>query len=502
MLLLVLATATVHNASGLFFDKLEIFGAYSALVFSMFSAIFALIALSFSLTDPAGIPLTLLTAGVSLLLLLTTAALLMSGVTFEGLSYPALAAAAMMVSRALGVALLPPRGDRTGLIEGFGSLCLAFAAGAIWWVFDPAFVAIGFAAGLLLSWPHLVDGINAFADKVFRKAALAAGARNLAPGAFTAIARAQHIVIDRSAVMSGPDLMVTNVMAFNNEPKTLLAVAASAEAQSCHPVAVALRQLAAQWRVTIKLPDRFEPAPGLGVVALLGGQTVAIGTPDLLKRLKIDSFTADAIARSLEADGKTVLRVAVGDRVVGVLGLEGTLRQDAGVAGMALRAEGLTPWLFANDSTKTREALAGMLGLDLLAETKPDDNADDAVIRAFRAQECLILTLSPDRSALELRAARTSRASGRSGPSRLLAISDTDDIGAFPALKALAMRRDLLALRARQVLTGIWTLGGLFGAAGLLPVTAAPVAFLACLGVLLAFARFSAGIVRNNAFRG
>ncbi len=60
-----------------------------------------------------------------------------------------------------------------------------------------------------------------------------------------------------------------------------------------------------------------------------------------------------------------MLRVAVGGRVVGVLGLEGTLRQDAGVAGMALRKEGLVPWLFSGDSPNTRSALAGMLGLEL-----------------------------------------------------------------------------------------------------------------------------------------
>lgn len=410
----------------------------------------------------------------------------------------ALAAAFLMILRAYGIALLPPRGDHSGIGEATLSLALACGAATAWWALaDMSTAMIVFATTLLLSWPHLIDGINAFADKVFHDAALRAGARDLAPGAFSKVARARDIVIDKAAVMSGPDLMVTNVMAFNNEPKTLLAVAASAEAQSSHPVAGALRQLAAQWRVSLRMPDRFEPAPGLGVVALLGGQTVVIGTTDLLKKLKIDSFTADAIARSLEADGKTVLRVAVGGRVVGVLGLEGTLRQDAGVAGMALRKEGLVPWLHCGDSRKTREALAGMLGLEVMGDPQPGDTAPEAAARAFAGDAPLVLTLSQDRLSLELREGCTGERPS-TPPQLPLAVSNTDDIGAFPALKALAMRRTLLAVHARRLLTGLWALSGLCGALALAPLSAAPLLFAVCLGILWAFARFSVADTLSN----
>ena len=290
--------------------------------------------------------------------------------------------------------------------------------------------------------------------------------------------------------MSGPDLMVSNVMAFDNEPRTLLAVAASAEAYATHPVAQALRQLAVQWRVQLRTPDRYEPEPGLGVVALLGGQTVVLGTTDLLKRLQIDSFTADAIARSLEADGKTVLRVAVGGRVVGVLGLEGTLRQDAGVAGRALRGEGLEPWLHTNDSLKTREALAGLLGMNTPEDTIPGETAKDASLRLFEPGTCLVLSLSGDRQALELFEPAPS-APGCDGEIRPIAVSDCEDIGAFPTLKALASRRDLLAVRARRALMTLWVCYGLLGAAGLVSIFSAPLVFGAALAVLLLYARIS-----------
>ncbi|GAB4528124.1 MAG: hypothetical protein Tsb0019_30130 [Roseibium sp.] len=304
--------------------------------------------------------------------------------------------------------------------------------------------------------------------------------------------RARDILIDKAAVMSGPDLMVTNVMAFDNEPRTLLAVAASAEAGSSHPVAEALRELATQWRVDLRMPDRFDPAPGLGVVALLGGQTVVIGTTDLLKSLRIDSFTADAIARSLEEDGKTVLRVAVGGKVVGVLGLEGTLRQDAGVACRALRGEGLVPWLCSGDSPKTREALADMLGLELPDDPRPGETVQEAAVRSFPKTAPLVLTLSKDRRSLELRDCAPSAGHALPcDPEGPLAVSDTDDIGAFPTLKALAMRRVFLAVHARRVLTAMGALAGLCGALGLIPLSAAPLLFGTGLAILWGFARFS-----------
>ncbi len=490
LLFLAFAAGVAFSEAVASMKLLQIFGNHSALFFSMFSAIFALLALSLSLNTPIGRPLTLFTTAVSALLLLATVALQFFGIPTASAAMPALAGAFLMALRAFGVMILPPRGDRSGLKEAGCSLLLSFLVGVAWWLVDPRSVPAGASACLLLSWPHLIDGINAFADKVFHKAALAAGARDLTPGAFTKVARARDIVIDKAAVMSGPDLIVTNVMAFNNEPKTLLAVAASAEAQSSHPVAVALRQLAAQWHVAVKQPDRFEPTPGLGVVALLGGQTVVIGTTDLLKQLKIDSFTADAIARSLEADGKTVLRVAVGGRVVGVLGLEGTLRQDAGVAGMFLRNEGLVPWLFTGDSQKTREALAEMLGLETLEDPMPGESAQEAALRNFQETAPLVLSLSQDRASLELRDCYPEK-DGNNEERAPIAVSDTDDIGAFPALKALAMRRNLLAVQARRLLTGLWVLAGLGGALSILPMTGAPVVFAICLVILWGFARFS-----------
>jgi hypothetical protein len=464
---------------------IAVFGRYSALIFGMFSAIFSLLGLSFSLNTSVGRPLTLATVFVSTLLLGSTTALLLAGALPSTANAPALTASFLMLLRAFGVVLLPPRGDHSGLDRAGWSLALALACGALWWGLDPLRAPAAAAAALLLSWPLLIDGINAFADKIFLKAAQAAGARDLTAATFTKVAQARDILIDKAAVMSGPDLMVTNVMAFNNEPKTLLAVAASAEAGSSHPVAQALRQLASQWQVALKMPDRFEPTPGLGVVALLGGQTVVIGTTDLLKKLRIDSFTADAIARSLEADGKTVLRVAVGGRVVGVLGLEGTLRQDAGVAGMALREEGLVPWLFSGDGQNTRAALAGMLGLELTDDPKPGETALEAASRGLPGDKPLVLTLSQDRMSLELR--------DGSAPADVapIAASDTDDIGAFPALKALAMRRMLLAVQARRLLSGLWLAAGLAGACSLTPLAAAPLLFALCLAILWIFARFS-----------
>jgi len=475
-----------------------VFGKLSPLFFGMFSSIFSLLALSFSLNTPIGRPLTIYTTIIGAVLLFGTLLLQQTGMPAVAANAPAVSAAFLMLLRAIGVAILPPRGDRSGVAEASWSLGLSLGAAAAWWLLaGPASAVIVFATVQLLTWPHLIDGINAFADKVFRETALRAGVRDLAPSAFGEVARARDILIDKAALMSGPNLMVTNVVAFNNEPKTLLAVAASAEVQSDHPVAEALRQLAAQWHVDLKQPDRFEPAPGLGVVALLGGQTVVIGTTDLLKKLKIDSFTADAIARSLEADGKTVLRVAVGGRVVGVFGLEGTLRQDAGVAGMALRREGLVPWLNCGDSPKTRQALADMLGLELADEPQSGETGLNSPGRASTDSLPLVLTLSQDRHSLELRQARAST-NAQQDTCAPIAVSDTDDIGAFPALKCLAMRRTLLAVHARRLLCALWALAGLCGALALVPLSAAPLLFLICLAILWAFARFSVADTING----
>ena len=168
--------------------------------------------------------------------------------------------------------------------------------------------------------------------------------------------------------------------------------------------------------------------------------------------------------------------------VVGVLGLEGTLRQDAGVAGMALRAEGLVPWLYTGDSPKTRKTLADLLGLEEIEEPVAGETVAEGAVRKFGADNSLILTLAADRSALELRKASLSEP---------LATSSIDDIGAFPALKAMAMRRNYLSLRAKRILMGLWITGGICGGLTLLPLFAAPFLLAICLVVLWGFAKMS-----------
>jgi|GEM_PF-1831793 len=464
---------------------------YGAPVYASLATLFAACSLLFSKARPSGH----LLSGVTF----ATSCLLMTGSVFWALIHPdpapahhlSLGAALMMVLRAFAVWALPPRGERVGFREALISVQLGILCGGFWLAIAPENAVIAGSVSLLLSWPYLVDGINAFADKVYHQAAAAAGARNLSPDAFCRVADARDIVIDKAAIMSGPNLIVTNVMAFNNEPRTLLAVAASAEAGSDHPAGIALKTLAGQWGVALKTPDRFEPAPGLGVEALLGGQNVVIGTSDLMKSRKIDSFTADAIARSLEADGKTVLRVAVGGRVVGVLGLEGTMRQDAGVAGMALRSEGLVPWLYSGDSEKTRHALAEMIGLETVADPQPGETVAEATRRTLSDQNPLILSLSKDRTSLELKSLTRAGEDGVTPEPRLIAVSNTEDIGAFPALKELSMRRTALAAHAARFLSGLSILCGVCGGLLLLPLSAAPVLFALNLAILLAFARFS-----------
>ncbi len=488
--LLILAAVLSNVTPALLPTAEHLYGSFGVLGLCSLSVFIAAIGLTFSFASTPGRRLSLLTACASLCLLIASAFLAETWAPGYLRDFLALAAALMMNLRAVAVWILPPRGERFGAREAFFSIKLSALCGCVWFYIDPAQAVPAAMACLILSWPYLADGINAFADRFFEEAAEAAGIRNLSDEAFSTVATARDIVIDKTAVMSGPDLIVTNVMAFNNEPKTLLAVAASAESGSTHPVAQALRHLAGQWGVDLKTPDRFDQTSGLGVVALLGGQSVIIGASDLMKKHKIDSFTADAIARSLEADGKTVLRVAVGGRVVGVLGLEGTLRQDAGVAGMALRTEGLVTWLYSGDSEKTRQALARTLGLEPVENPQPGETVIGAAHRTLQDHRPLILTLSQDRAFLELKTVSAQK-DNTEPQAKLLAVSNTEDIGAFPALKELAMRRISLAAHARRFLSGLTLLCGICGGLLLLPLSAAPVLFAINLAILWAFARLA-----------
>ncbi|MCC5656645.1 heavy metal translocating P-type ATPase [Nostoc sp. XA010] len=148
-------------------------------------------------------------------------------------------------------------------------------------------------------------------------------------------------------------------------PYSLIQLAAAVESGTHHPLAKAIQQEAQQQQLSIPEAVDFHTEPGLGVSAVVEGKIVLLGNWDWLSWHGIAiNETAQQVAQDLATDGKTVVCVAVGGTLAGLIAVSDTLRPDAQSTVDKLRQMGLRVMLLSGDRKEAANAIAKQLGLD------------------------------------------------------------------------------------------------------------------------------------------
>lgn len=191
--------------------------------------------------------------------------------------------------------------------------------------------------------------------------------------AFDAAARADvAVVCSRGTILLGaPEIVV--VEAISKEGRTdaksdvarVLAIAAGAELSSTHPFASAILREA---RARAVRPENVRSAlghSGLGVTALAAnGDRVIVGSRAFLLHEKVSVAIADTRTSELEAQGRSVLLVAVGGRLVGLLALQDGLRPGARAAIQRMHDARIEPVLLTGEARDTSETIARSLDIE------------------------------------------------------------------------------------------------------------------------------------------
>ncbi|QLE42626.1 copper-translocating P-type ATPase [Nostoc sp. C052] len=150
-----------------------------------------------------------------------------------------------------------------------------------------------------------------------------------------------------------------------NNVQSLIQLAAAVESGTHHPLAKAIQQEAQRQQLSIPKAVDFHTEPGLGVSAVVDNTVVLLGNWDWLSWHGIPiSETAQQIAQDLATDGKTVVCVAIGGTLAGLIGVSDTLRPDAQSTVDKLRQMGLRVMLLSGDRKEAASAIAKQLGLD------------------------------------------------------------------------------------------------------------------------------------------
>jgi Cd2+/Zn2+-exporting ATPase/Cu+-exporting ATPase len=198
--------------------------------------------------------------------------------------------------------------------------------------------------------------------------------------------RVDVVLVDKTGTLTFGKPQITDVIPLNGLTSAeILALAASAERYSEHPLAEAVRTAAGRASAAGENlpqyePHDFEAIPGLGVRATINGVRITVGN----RRLVPTAGSLPA-AQQLEAQGKTLLFVAYDDELTAVLAAADTIRPDIPAALAALKDHGVGHIeLLTGDNERTAATLAQKLGIHYQANLLPENKID--VVKAYQAK--------------------------------------------------------------------------------------------------------------------
>ena len=276
---------------------------------------------------------------------------------------------------------------------------LAFAAWSVWGP-EPrlALALVSSVAVLVIACPCALGLATPMSIMVGTGRGAGAGVLIRNAEALETLERVDTLIVDKTGTLTegrptvatvlpaDPGMAADSAGAATGDPETatvpadvagedgLLRMAAALERVSEHPLADAIVRAADARGLTVPPAADFRAEIGRGVRGTVAGRPVTLGTPELLAAVGVDAAPLAGRADDLRRDGQTVVFVAVGDRLAGLIGVADPVKATTPEAVRQLRDAGLDLVMVTGDNPVTAEAVAARLGIrDVVAGVLPAD---------------------------------------------------------------------------------------------------------------------------------
>jgi Cu+-exporting ATPase len=185
-------------------------------------------------------------------------------------------------------------------------------------------------------------------------------------GALERMEKVTTLVVDKTGTLTEGKPRVTRIItAAENTEDDLFAAAASVEQQSEHPLASAIVASARERNISLEDVEEFSSTTGGGVIAKKRGAEIIVGQPAFLRANGIfDLEDLERQARDLQAEGQTVIFVAIANRPAGIIAVSDPIKPSTPGAIQELKRLSLKVIMLTGDNEHTARAVAKKLGLD------------------------------------------------------------------------------------------------------------------------------------------
>jgi Cu+-exporting ATPase len=192
--------------------------------------------------------------------------------------------------------------------------------------------------------------------------------------AFEKAGKIDMVVFDKTGTLTVGKPRVTDILVSPTFARDeILAIAASAETSSEHPLSVAVVESARAAGLSWPEASRFRAESGKGVVASVDGKKIEIGNAKLVP--ENGAFGEDIV--KLESSGKTVIRVRIDGVLAGIMALADEVKPEAAMAVATLRKRGMGVAMITGDNERSARYMAQKLGIDdVVANVLPEGKAE------------------------------------------------------------------------------------------------------------------------------
>ena len=198
-----------------------------------------------------------------------------------------------------------------------------------------------------------------------------------------AAGRTQIVALDKTGTITRGEPEVTDLLPAEGVTEgELLTLAAALEQKSEHPLARAVLAYAAARQLDPPEVTDFAALPGNGLTAKLAGRSVYAGSFSFIQTQAPVPAALAGQAQALAEQGKTPLFFGGEGRLLGVIAVADTIKEDSPDAIRQLQAMGIRVVMLTGDNQRTAEAIGRQAGVDqVIAGVLPDGK--ESVIRAL-----------------------------------------------------------------------------------------------------------------------
>ena len=267
---------------------------------------------------------------------------------------------------------------------------ISLAAFGIWMIWGPeprfAHAIVAAVSVLIIACPCALGLATPISIMVGTGRGATAGVLIKNAEALEIMEKVNTLVTDKTGTLTEGKPKLTSVVALQGfQDNDILQLGASLERASEHPLADAIVKGAEARSLTLAEVKEFQSVSGKGITGLVAGRKVSIGNQKLFVDLGIEMGALLERADALQAEGQTVMFVAVDGQPAGLIGVADPIKESTLEAVRALQAAGLELVMITGDSRATAEVVAKNLGIKRVeAEVLPEQKVK--IVKKLQAE--------------------------------------------------------------------------------------------------------------------